>query len=58
MSSDGIRIMSGSPGTLLWIVYSAEPVVQKRAPDGRYQGKDAERGEDFDSTHSGCPGAP
>ena len=42
----------------LEVLYSAEPVVQKRTPDGRYQSKESERGEDFDSTHSASPGAP
>ena len=42
----------------LEVLYSSEPVVQKRAPNGQYQGKDAERGEDFDSTHSVCGDAP
>jgi hypothetical protein len=42
----------------LEVLYSAEPVVQKRSPDGRYQIKESERGEDFDSTHSASPGAP
>ena len=39
-------------------LYLAEPVVQRRGPNGRYQGKDAEPWQDNDSTHSGGQGAP
>ena len=42
----------------LEVLYTSEPVVQKRSPDGRYPSKESERGEDFDSTHSASPGAP
>ena len=38
--------------------FLTETVVQKRSPDGRYQSKESERGEDFDSAHSANPGAP
>ena len=38
-------------------LYTTEPVVQRRGPNGRYQGKDAEPCQDIDSRYSGDQGA-